>query len=122
MTNERVARVLVANSSIGFLVGPSCWSGRMAELMPGWPALVLAGPSKLKILAGVEPCQTRGLGLHWSISHPNRYPTWDEIMDARDALFGPERVFQQELAKRSEWINVHNNCFHMWGDLESEER
>ena len=117
-----VARVTVANSRIGFIAGPSQWRGRHDQIVPGFPVLVLFGPSKLKILVGVEPCQDRGIGLHWSMSHPGRYPTWDEIMDARDALFGPERVFQQELAKRSEWVNLHSNCFHFWGDVESEER
>lgn len=89
---------------------------------PGIPGARPVRPVEAQDLVGVEPCQDRGIGLHWSMSHPGRYPTWDEIMDARDALFGPERVFQQELAKRSEWVNLHSNCFHFWGDVESEER
>ena len=54
---------------------------------------------------------------HLSISHPSRYPTWDEIKTAvyaNDALGGV--VMAQVLGPVSlgEWVNVSENCFHLY--------
>jgi hypothetical protein len=54
---------------------------------------------------------------HLSISHPNRYPTWDEIKAACfsiNVLHGS--VLAQILAPGdgSEWVNLHDNCFHLY--------
>lgn len=53
-------------------------------------------------------------GWHMSISHPTRYPTWDEIRDARYALVPDEVTMAMLLPPRSEYVNVHENCFHLW--------
>lgn len=54
---------------------------------------------------------------HISISHPTRYPTWDEIKTACygiDALDG--LLLAQILAPGdgSEWVDIHKNCFHLY--------
>jgi hypothetical protein len=63
--------------------------------------------------------------VHLSISHrvdvlgsrrtePGRYPTWDEIVDAR-YLFCPEdKVMAMLLPPKSEYVNVHPTTFHLW--------
>ncbi|MEW6104774.1 MAG: hypothetical protein AB1563_00180 [Bacillota bacterium] len=53
-------------------------------------------------------------GWHMSISHPTRYPTWDEIRDARYAFVPDEVTMAMLLPPRSEYVNVHENCFHLW--------
>lgn len=65
---------------------------------------------ELRILVGTIP---NGGGLHLSISHPRRYPTWDEIKKARYELLPDELTFVMFLPPMSEYVNVHENCFHL---------
>jgi hypothetical protein len=51
---------------------------------------------------------------HLSISHPARYPHWDEIKDARYALLPLGLTFAMLLPPPGEYLNVHPNCFHLW--------
>ena len=52
--------------------------------------------------------------LHMSISHPTRYPTWDEISRTRYKFFSDDINFVMYLPKKSEYVNVHENCFHLY--------
>src|SRR5258706_9285120 len=52
--------------------------------------------------------------LHVSIAHSNRYPTWDEILAVRAWAFPDDTEVVMVLARREEYVNVHNNCFHLW--------
>lgn len=54
------------------------------------------------------------LRYHLSISCANRYPTWDEIKDARYCLLPLGLTFAQILPPPNEYTNVHPNCFHLW--------
>lgn len=53
-------------------------------------------------------------GWHISISHPKRYPTWDEIADARYALIPNEVTMGFILPPKEEYVNLHPNVFHLW--------
>ena len=61
------------------------------------------------VLAGMEP----GIGWHLSISTPHRYPTWDEIKTARYDLVPHNITMAMLLPPPSEYVNVHENCFHL---------
>ena len=50
---------------------------------------------------------------HLSISHPTRYPKWDEIKEARYKFLPDEVTMAQILPPRGEYVNVHPNCFHL---------
>lgn len=50
---------------------------------------------------------------HLSISHPNRYPTWDEIKHVRDELLPKDRTFVMFLPREGEYVNLHPNTFHL---------
>lgn len=52
------------------------------------------------------------LGWHISISHNNRYPTWDEIYDVK-YHFLPDVRMVMHLPPRKEYVNVEENCFHL---------
>ena len=52
--------------------------------------------------------------VHLSISHPKRYPTWDEIHYIRDKLTDPSKVFVMIMPPREYYVNIHKNCFHLW--------
>jgi len=50
---------------------------------------------------------------HMSISHPYRYPTWDEIYTARYDLLPDNIQVALILPPRAQYVNVHPNCFHL---------
>lgn len=50
---------------------------------------------------------------HLSISHPFRYPKWDEIKDARYALLPDNINMGMFLPPSAEYVNIHKNCFHL---------
>lgn len=57
---------------------------------------------------------------HLSISHrtddlkPGRYPTWDEIHEARYRFIPDEIRVAMLLPPKDEYVNVHATCFHLW--------
>ena len=71
----------------------------------------------LSVFAGREPA-----GFHMSISHrtnsnppkPGRYPTWDEIKDARYRFCPPDITMAMLLPPADEYVNVHDTTFHLW--------
>ena len=78
----------------------------------------------LSVLVSKEP-----KGWHMSISHrinevrprPGRYPTWDEIADARYKFVPDEVTMALLLPPRSEYVNLHATTFHLHqvqGDFE----
>jgi hypothetical protein len=50
---------------------------------------------------------------HLSISTPRRYPTWDEIADARYALVPDDVTMAMLLPPRAEYVNLHATTFHL---------
>ena len=51
---------------------------------------------------------------HLSVAHPKRYPTWDEIKEARYQLLPDDCYMALMLPPKEYWINIHKNCFHLW--------
>lgn len=51
---------------------------------------------------------------HISIAHPDRYPTWDEIKDARYQFVPDEIHMVMPLPPERFYLNVHRNAFHLW--------
>ncbi|KKN16782.1 hypothetical protein LCGC14_0972440 [marine sediment metagenome] len=51
---------------------------------------------------------------HLSISHQTRYPTFDEIRDARYKFLPNNITVAMLYPPKEEYINLHNNCFHLW--------
>lgn len=62
------------------------------------------------ILIGVEGKDR----LHLSISHPKRYPMWDEIKEVRIKLLPDNKDFAMIFPKSNDYVNAHPNCFHLW--------
>ncbi|NMP21874.1 DUF7694 domain-containing protein [Sulfobacillus harzensis] len=52
-------------------------------------------------------------GWHLSISHPTRYPTWDEVAQARYALGPADQNVVMHLPPEREYVNLHDFCFHL---------
>ena len=62
------------------------------------------------ILKGSDPLFP---GYHLSISHPHRYPTWDEVAHARYKLIPNDVIMVMVLPPKEEYINLDENCFHL---------
>lgn len=69
------------------------------------------------VMIAREPLATDGYRWHLSISHPSRYPSWDEI---KAVVFGLPQLSGVTMAQvlspddGSVWVNVHDNCFHLY--------
>lgn len=63
----------------------------------------------LSVITAEEPT-----GWHISISHPHRYPSWDEIKAARYTLCPKEITMAMYLPPPDEFVNLHPNCFHLY--------
>jgi len=77
----------------------------------------------LSVFVGREPADDRGRWLwHLSISHrtnthpptPVRYPTWDEIREARYRFVPDEVTMALLLPPAAAYVNVHETTFHLW--------
>lgn len=51
---------------------------------------------------------------HVSVSYNNRCPTWDEMCRVKEAFFLPEEVVIQYHPRKSEYVNHHPYCLHLW--------
>lgn len=65
--------------------------------------------NRMSVIASVDSG-----ALHVSIAHSNRYPTWDEILAVRAWAFPDDTEVVMVLARKEEYVNLHNNCFHLW--------
>lgn len=50
---------------------------------------------------------------HMSISRRDRYPQWDEIVEAKQILMGDVDTMMI-IPKKRDYVNVHTNCFYVW--------
>lgn len=56
-------------------------------------------------------------GLSWdhvSVSTPSRCPTWDEMCMVKDLFFDKEETVVQYHPPKSEYVNYHPYCLHLW--------
>jgi hypothetical protein len=59
--------------------------------------------------------------LHLSISHTERYPTWDEIKQIRYEIAPKDITMAMLLPPETNYVNVHSNCFHLFQLLPEEQ-
>lgn len=60
------------------------------------------------VMVGLE------VGWHLSISHPTRYPTYDEIKNARYHCLPDDIHMAMIFPPKDQFVNLHTNCFHLW--------
>lgn len=62
-----------------------------------------------------------GLGWeHVSVSSKNRIPSWEVMCKIKELFFEDDEVVIQYHPKKSEYINNHKNCLHLWRAIEKE--
>lgn len=52
-------------------------------------------------------------GWHLSISGQTRYPTWDEIVEARYKCVPDHVMMAMLLPSKDLWVDTHEFCFHL---------
>lgn len=66
---------------------------------------------------GLQFCVIASWGGGWdhvSVSTPRRTPTWDEMCHFKDLFFDPEEVVVQIHPAKTEYVNLHEHCLHLW--------
>lgn len=90
-------------------------AGALLQLKQTGTKMFDKGPCQ--VLVSIEPRPKMAPGRpywHLSISCRDRYPTWEEIKDARYSLLPMGLTFAQILPPMNEYTNIHPNCFHLW--------
>ena len=57
---------------------------------------------------------------HVSVSHPQRTPSWDVMCKMKDLFFDDEEKVIQFHPKKSQYVNFHEHCLHMWRPVNKE--
>lgn len=62
-------------------------------------------------------------GLQWehvSVSRRDRCPTWDEMCQVKAIFWDDEDCVMQLHPPKSDWVNNHSFCLHLWRPLDAE--
>lgn len=64
-------------------------------------------------------------GMGWehisvSIKNVDRCPKWSEMCEIKSMFFEDDEVVMQLHPKRSEYVNNHNYCLHLWKPINQE--
>lgn len=68
------------------------------------------------IFSGAEDCGWE----HVSVSTPRRAPNWAEMCFVKDAFWDDEDAVMQLHPPKSNYVNNHPHCLHLWRPSEKE--
>jgi len=57
---------------------------------------------------------------HVSVSTDRRTPTWGEMSFVKDLFWREDECVMQLHPPRSEYVNFHSRCLHLWRPLRAE--
>jgi hypothetical protein len=85
-------------------------------------AFSVLGPAgrELKIIAsdGVDPDPTIAGWEHVSVSIAGKHPpNWQEMHWVKDQFWNDDETVLQFHPKRSQYVNIHPNCLHLWRQI-----
>ena len=83
---------------------------------------IIPGPCGRELRAIVSSGDNE-LGIAWehvSVSLPNRCPNWPEMCHVKSLFWDDEETVMQLHPPKSQWINNHPYCLHLWRPLEGE--
>lgn len=89
---------------------PPAWQRRM----PGMDGSGYIREDGLVVMMSGSVAEDGKRWLHVSLSRKTRLPNWGDLKHVRDVFLGPEKTAYQIIAPRSEWINMHKFCLHLW--------
>ncbi len=91
-------------------VVPASW--RQIERR-GDGAMYVQSATRLSLIVAGEEHDGRRW-LHMSMAHPDRLPTWPELVDAKEIFVGREEYAVQVIPPRSRYVNQHPFCLHLF--------
>ena len=62
-------------------------------------------------------------GMNWehaSVSLPNRCPNWREMCFVKDFFWDEEDLVVQYHPPKSQYVNMHVHCLHLWRPIEQQ--
>ena len=83
-------------------------------------AFLVIGPQgeKLCILASPGDADQNIPWEHVSVSTKSRCPTWKEMCWVKDLFWESEEAVMQLHPPRSNWVNNHDYCLHLWRPMD----
>jgi hypothetical protein len=88
-----------------------------------WGAFTIEKPWSNYRFMVIASSGDKDLGIDWehvSVSLPNRCPNWPEMCYIKSLFWDDEETVMQLHPPKSQWINNHNFCLHMWRPLKCE--
>lgn len=85
-------------------------------------AFLIPGPMG-RMLTVIASSGDKELGVAWehvSVSLPTRCPNWIEMCYVKDLFWDTEETVMQLHPPKSQWVNNHPNCLHLWRPLNAE--
>ena len=76
----------------------------------------------LTVMHSISTVKDGSLWNHISVSYPSRVPSWIELMKVKNEFLGEEVEAYQVLPKKSDHINIHKYCLHLWAPVDGERR
>lgn len=58
--------------------------------------------------------------LHLSVARPDRMPSWEDLVFAKELVLGRETTALQVIPPRSKHVNQHPYCLHLWRCLDGD--
>jgi hypothetical protein len=77
------------------------------------PGLLAGDPSLRVVFSDATEAIADGWE-HVSVSTETRTPTWAEMVRVKRLFWGDEDVVLQFHPRRSEYVNRHEHCLHLW--------
>jgi len=71
---------------------------------------MIPGKAPMKVLAAPKDSEWQ----HVSVSLPSRCPTWKEMCFIKDLFWHEDETVVQFHPPKSEYINNHSFCLHLW--------
>lgn len=105
-------------------IGPDCYRIRNGPWgsPPGadWGAFTIPGPcgEELKVIASPGDADEQIPWEHVSVSCRHRCPRWQEMDFVKRLFWDDEEAVMQLHPPRSQWINNHPHCLHLWRPLD----
>jgi hypothetical protein len=77
---------------------------------------------ELRVLRSISTTKIGDKWIHLSVSRPDRLPSWEELSKVKDEFLGAEAEAYQVLAKRSDHVNTHPYCLHLWSPVDGQRK
>ena len=97
-------------------------------LLPEWRMIqaMIDGVKLLNIITGMTVIasvareQDGKRWFHVSCAHPERMPTWNELLAVKDQIIGRDKTALQVIPPRAKHVNIHPNCLHLWHCIDGD--